>query len=240
MIKLTQAQLEALRSAILDGRTGAAVQILEINSDEGLSDFEDVAAFHSKFNVECATKPSLMTGELFEFRTKFLIEELEEFINAHRKGDMENAADSLVDLVWVAMGTAHVMGLPWKRLWSEVRRANMAKERATHAGQSKRGSALDVIKPEGWIAPDHEPALGSGPYPFFGPVDKKQEMGELQAQATAWLMGGGINDLNESIPSVAKRFSQQPFCKGLNPVQVIQLFLKTCQDAKHLVQSFHG
>lgn len=39
--------------------------------------------------------------------------------------------------------------------WRRVHAANMAKVRATSAEQSKHGSAQDIIKPEGWTAPDH-------------------------------------------------------------------------------------
>ena len=39
--------------------------------------------------------------------------------------------------------------------WDRVHKANMAKERATSADQSKHGSAQDIIKPAGWTAPDH-------------------------------------------------------------------------------------
>lgn len=39
--------------------------------------------------------------------------------------------------------------------WDRVHAANMAKERATSADQSKHGSAQDIIKPAGWTAPDH-------------------------------------------------------------------------------------
>ena len=38
--------------------------------------------------------------------------------------------DALIDLTYVAMGTAYMMGLPWQDLWDEVQRANMSKVRA--------------------------------------------------------------------------------------------------------------
>lgn len=41
----------------------------------------------------------------------------------------------------------------WDELWVDVQRANMSKERALKAGDSKRGSTWDVIKPEGWVPP---------------------------------------------------------------------------------------
>lgn len=41
----------------------------------------------------------------------------------------------------------------WQDLWNDVQRANMSKERALKATDSKRGSTYDVIKPEGWLPP---------------------------------------------------------------------------------------
>lgn len=139
----------------------------------------DVLAFHQKFGVPMPQEPSFLGSEAFGFRLNFMQEELNEFYDDHTAGDMLKAADALVDLVYVTIGTALMMGLPWPRLWEEVQRANMAKERATSAGQSKRCTALDVIKPLGWIPPDHSAALpktriaiGSGQvggWPVFDP-----------------------------------------------------------------------
>jgi predicted HAD superfamily Cof-like phosphohydrolase len=41
----------------------------------------------------------------------------------------------------------------WDELWDDVQRANMSKERALKASDSKRGSTFDVIKPAGWVSP---------------------------------------------------------------------------------------
>jgi predicted HAD superfamily Cof-like phosphohydrolase len=122
-------------------------------------ELNDVLAFHQKFGVPMPQEPSFLGPEAFGFRMKFMQEELNEFYDDHTAGDMLKAADALVDLVYVTLGTALMMGLPWPRLWEEVQRANMAKERAKNAGESKRGTALDVIKPPGWTAPDHSAAL---------------------------------------------------------------------------------
>lgn len=129
------------------------------------SERADVLAFQQKFQVPMASEPSFLDDAGFEFRMKFLKEELIEFEQAHQEGDMHGAADALVDLAYVLHGTALMMGLPWPRLWAEVQRANMTKERAASASQSKRGSALDIIKPTGWVGPDHTAALGEGPWP---------------------------------------------------------------------------
>lgn len=134
---------------------------------------DDVCAFQEKFNVPMAVEPTFLDPEAFKFRVKFMQEELDEFITDHSEHNMHGAADALVDLAYVLHGTALMMGLPWSELWDEVQRANMAKERATCASQSKRGSALDVIKPEGWKAPDHTAALGAGPWPMLPGIKPK-------------------------------------------------------------------
>ena len=95
-----------------------------------------------------------------DYRVGFLHEELDELCLSYEDSDLEGCADALIDLVYVAMGTALMMGLPWEKLWNEVQRANMAKRLAKPDGSdSKRGSPLDVVKPPGWVGPDHSAAL---------------------------------------------------------------------------------
>lgn len=68
--------------------------------------------------------------------------------------DDAQAFDALLDLVYVAHGTAHLLGYPWQIGWNAVQRANISKERAAADGSdSKRGSSFDVIKPAGWTPP---------------------------------------------------------------------------------------
>lgn len=151
------------------------------NNLRAFSERADVLAFQQKFQVPRAKAPAFLDQQAFEFRLKVLQEELNEFKDSHEAGDMHGAADALVDLAYGLHGTALMMGLPWPRLWEEVQRANMAKERASHAGQSKRGPALDVIKPEGWKVPDHTATLGVGPWPTLRTTEQLEL--ELEAQA---------------------------------------------------------
>lgn len=119
------------------------------------SNFDDVAEFHERFGLLISGgSPRLLDLELFRFRLKFLHEELDEFTDAHLRGDLVEAADGLIDLVYVALGTAVMMGLPWQALWDEVHRANMKKIRVASSDESKRGSAFDVRKPASWVPPD--------------------------------------------------------------------------------------
>lgn len=132
--------------------------------------FKDVGEFHTKFGLHAVSQSraglivtgtfppgpaaALFSQEAIDFRTEFLDEELDEFKKGLAEGDAAQVADALVDLVYVALGTAHLFGFPFQQLWDDVQRANLAKERAAADGSnSKRGSSLDVIKPEGWQGP---------------------------------------------------------------------------------------
>jgi len=122
------------------------------------SNFDDVGRFHTKFGLPESSYPGPRSRELsddvVEFRIEFLREELKEFIEGCDENDPVKMADALIDIVYVAMGTAHLMGLPWQHLWDEVHRANMTKQRASSDGSdSKRSSPHDVVKPTGWRPP---------------------------------------------------------------------------------------
>lgn len=132
-----------------------------------MSDWENVGAFHAKFGLDHAldneTKPRMITKDVVKFRYEFMKEELQEFNLGAFENDLAQMADALVDLVYVALGTAHLMGLPWDALFAEVQRANMTKQRATSVEESQagtgRGHILDVIKPPGWTPPNIEGVL---------------------------------------------------------------------------------
>ena len=144
------------------------------------SDFNDVGKFHKKFGLPSAEHPGPreIDKELIEFRLNFLLEELEEFASAcgyylstagpglkfredHEttKIDHTKAFDALIDLNYVSLGTAHLLGYPWPVGWNAVQQANMKKERAVKKEQSARGSLWDVVKPKEWQPPDIKSVL---------------------------------------------------------------------------------
>jgi hypothetical protein len=110
---------------------------------------QDVLAFNKKFGIMVNDDPTYLTKRKLQERIDFLQEELDEFKLACDAQDLPEQADALVDLVYVALGTAVMLGLPFQELWDDVQRANMAKER----GISKRGNLVDCIKPTGWQGP---------------------------------------------------------------------------------------
>jgi predicted HAD superfamily Cof-like phosphohydrolase len=79
---------------------------------------------------------------------------------AYDVDDLVGVADGLIDLIYVAIGTLQLMGVPVAEGWREVQRANMTKERVAKAEDSKRGHAWDIKKPEGWEPPNWERVLG--------------------------------------------------------------------------------
>lgn len=124
------------------------------------SNFEDVGDFFTKFDLPKYgdAAPRLLDQDLLNFRVRFMMEELEEFQTACEKEDLAKAVDALVDLCYVALGTAHMMHAPFDECWAAVQRANMKKVRAESAAdaRSTRKHRFDVVKPDGWEPPDLE------------------------------------------------------------------------------------
>ncbi|MFA6064039.1 MAG: hypothetical protein WC736_15730 [Gallionella sp.] len=159
------AALGNMQDQTSDGNGSPPAVICAGTPKHRFSDRVDVLAFQQKFRIPMAKEPSWLPEELFQFRYMFLQEELHEFYVAQLERDMEGAADALVDLCYMLHGTALMMGLPWPVLWEEVHRKNLLKVRATSSKESKRHSSFDIIKPAGWVGPDHSKALGKGPWP---------------------------------------------------------------------------
>ncbi len=153
------------------------VQEFDKVTDEEFDVVADIEEFHERFGLTYKGKPRALPDEMQELRNKLAREELDEYLlavdrcaNAIKsyqdlfgtdRDDMiaenlEDMLDALVDLVYVALGTAVAChGFDFRTAWRRVHDANMRKVRANNAGDSKRGSALDVIKPAGWKPPSH-------------------------------------------------------------------------------------
>ena len=116
-------------------------------------EFNDVSHFRNFFGLAMpeTLKPVHLSMRKLHERIDFMKEELREFETAAEIQDMPGMADALVDLIYVAKGTAAMMGLPWDSLWREVQRANMSK-----ALGDENNYKSGIIKPPGWTAPDIE------------------------------------------------------------------------------------
>ena len=117
--------------------------------------FNDINEFSQKFGLPQPAQPKLLDHIDMHFRMQFMYEELREIQEGYSGKDIEEVFDGLIDLVYVALGTAWLMNLPFNDGWARVHLANMQKERAMSAGdtRSKRGHRWDIVKPEGWEAP---------------------------------------------------------------------------------------
>lgn len=120
---------------------------------------KDIDAFHKKYGFEKNKKVGIPDdNELVNFRTSFLMEELAEYTQAITKKDAAGALDALVDIVYIALGTAWLFNLPFEKAWEQVQKANMSKIR-TKSKSKKRGTSFDVVKPKGWTPPDIEQVI---------------------------------------------------------------------------------
>lgn len=130
--------------------------------------FDDVGEFHRKFGIPAfdPRKPCRMPSvETLVYRQKFLDEELQEYRDAVVEGDVEKAMDALIDLAYVAFGTAHYFNAPLHAMWLEVQRANMDKVLVTRENcppdKTYRADEGLVMKPEGWKPPQHAQILAA-------------------------------------------------------------------------------
>lgn len=101
--------------------------------------------------------------QFLNFRADFLQEELDETKRAIMAGDPEEIVDGLIDLCVVAIGTLDAFGVDAYKAWDEVLKANMAKEVGVKESRPNPLGMPDLIKPEGWKAPNHENNYGSLP-----------------------------------------------------------------------------
>jgi predicted HAD superfamily Cof-like phosphohydrolase len=114
----------------------------------------DIETFHRKFGIEYDGPPRTLPEDMGQFREGFMREEVMEYVDARRRGDLAGQLDALVDLVYVALGTSYLHGFDFNEAWRRVHAANMRKVRAASIDDSKRASTYDVVKPRNWLPPD--------------------------------------------------------------------------------------
>lgn len=131
--------------------------IVERHDTAAQSYMLDVAMFHHKFGIDQPTVATQMHPDLADFRIGAMREEVDEYEEAYRRGDLEGQLDALGDMIYFAVGTALCSGFDLDEAWRRIQMKNMQKERALPDGSnSKRFSRFDVVKPEGWTPPRHD------------------------------------------------------------------------------------
>lgn len=123
----------------------------------------DLEALHKKFGnlpAIVAAWPENVRREFWEFRLDFLGEELAETENAETPAA---AVDGFIDLCVVAIGTLHAFGVDAREAWRRVHVANMAKTPGANPNRPNPFGLPDLVKPAGWVGPDHSDNVGCIP-----------------------------------------------------------------------------
>jgi predicted HAD superfamily Cof-like phosphohydrolase len=108
--------------------------------------------FNQAFDIPKLDSPDIGPEELIELRIKLLREEVEEYAEAARTGDLVEVLDALADIGYILAGTIlnHGMQNIYDDAFNEVHRSNMAK---LVDGKVLRREDGKVMKPQGWTPP---------------------------------------------------------------------------------------
>lgn len=108
--------------------------------------------FNKAFEIPQLESPALGTDELIELRISLLKEEVEEYAEAARSGDLVEVLDALADIGYILAGTIinHGMQDIYDDAFNEVHRSNMSK---LVDGKVIRREDGKILKPEGWQPP---------------------------------------------------------------------------------------
>lgn len=143
--------------------TGYSEEIVEeiINHYLETKHINDIVTRHchqvARFNDKILGLPIPKTPKMIEDpRKKFCLQHLHEELNEFAEAKtLEEQADAMIDLTYIALGRIYEMGLHGKPLFDEVHRANMNKQRGEKETRSNSGG-YDAIKPMGWRGPNLE------------------------------------------------------------------------------------
>lgn len=109
--------------------------------------------FNNAFEIPKLENPGIGSEELIELRIKLLQEEVAEYAEAARGGDLVEVLDALADIAYILAGTVinHGMQYVFDDAFAEVHRSNMAK---LVDGKVLRREDGKVMKPENWQPPN--------------------------------------------------------------------------------------
>lgn len=142
--------------------------VFSTNDGDWVADNFDM---HEKFGVTDAV--DALDGEklrkFLEFRLNFLQEELDEAKKALASNDpaqCEDIVDAMIDLCVVAIGTLDAVQVDAYEAWNRVHAANMTKEVGIKESRPNPLGLPDLIKPAGWVGPQHADNVGILPRMF--------------------------------------------------------------------------
>jgi predicted HAD superfamily Cof-like phosphohydrolase len=125
-----------------------------------------VLQFHHAFGLPGAARPrQAVPASLAELRIALLVEEVQEFADAARSGDLVALADALADIAYVTYGAALTYGVDLDAVLREIHRSNMSKLGAD--GRPVLRSDGKVLKPATYRPPNVKAVLAiQPPLPF--------------------------------------------------------------------------
>ncbi len=112
---------------------------------------KDVDAFLNKFGLKYDGLPRSLSIKLRDERMRHMQEELKEYAEAKTVAE---EFDALIDLIYLAIGTARMQGLDLEVGWDRVHQANMRKTREKISNDPEQDFKSGITKPEGWVKPD--------------------------------------------------------------------------------------
>ena len=95
--------------------------------------------------------PQSINSEMASLYMSLITEEYNETWEAFHNKDLVEVADGLADMVWVIMGMASVLNIPFDAVWNEVRASNMSKFVDGKVVKNEDGK---IMKPDGYFRPD--------------------------------------------------------------------------------------
>lgn len=115
---------------------------------------QQVTEFHRIFGGNIEEKPVIPSNERCELRRKLIQEELDEFVEAYKKGDLEAVADALADLQYVVTGSVIEFGLQSRfvEIFNEVHNSNMSK--LDESGKPVMRDDGKIMKGKNYFTPD--------------------------------------------------------------------------------------
>ena len=113
--------------------------------------YEEVKEFHTAFGHPHSDVPVSMTSDRAKKRYAWILEEINEFLDAVKAEDIVEQADAMIDTIYFALGTLVEMGVQPDELFRIVQHANMSKLWAD--GKPHYNEMGKVIKPDGWENP---------------------------------------------------------------------------------------
>lgn len=146
--------------------------------------FSLIKKMHRKFGLSNEANVTRLSKEEYLFRIGAMYEELMEYVtnvfetdispdraaakfkreisqfHLNPEYNLEDEMDALLDLIVFAAGTGERQGFNMPKGFERVMEANISKELAIAANNSKRGFSRDLVKPEGWKAPDFSDLMG--------------------------------------------------------------------------------